>query len=38
MIDDAEARRAMGERGRRTVEENRGAAERTARRIVELLA
>jgi 3-deoxy-D-manno-octulosonic-acid transferase len=37
MIDDAEARRAMGERGRRTVEANRGAAERTARRIVELL-
>ncbi|HEV2721596.1 MAG TPA: glycosyltransferase N-terminal domain-containing protein, partial [Thermoanaerobaculia bacterium] len=38
MIDDAGARKAMGERGRRTVEENRGAAERTARRIVELLA
>jgi len=38
MIDDAGARKAMGERARRTVEENRGAAERTARRIVELLA
>jgi 3-deoxy-D-manno-octulosonic-acid transferase len=38
MIEDEGARRAMGERGRRTVEENRGAAERTARRIVELLA
>jgi 3-deoxy-D-manno-octulosonic-acid transferase len=38
MIDDPATRRAMGERGRRTVEENRGAAERTARRIVELLA
>ncbi len=38
MIDDAGTRAAMGERARRTVEENRGAAERTARRIVELLA
>src|ERR1043165_8299598 len=38
MIDDAEVRQAMGDRARRTVEENRGAAERTARRIVELLA
>ena len=38
MIDDAAARKEMGERGRRTVEQNRGAAERTARRIVELLA
>lgn len=38
MIDDRAAREAMGERARRTVEQNRGAAERTARRIVELLA
>jgi 3-deoxy-D-manno-octulosonic-acid transferase len=38
MIDDGEARQTMGDRARRTVEENRGAAERTARRIVELLA
>jgi 3-deoxy-D-manno-octulosonic-acid transferase len=38
MIGDAAAREAMGGRARRTVEENRGAAERTARRIVELLA
>jgi len=28
----------MSERARRTVEQNRGAAERTASRIVELLA
>jgi len=38
MIDDAAARNDMGERARRVVEQNRGAAERTARRIVELLA
>lgn len=38
MIADPRARQEMGERGRRTVGENRGAAERTARRIVELLA
>ena len=38
MIDDPTARQTMGERARRVVEENRGAAERTARRIVELLA
>ena len=37
MFDDSEARRSMGERARRTVERNRGAAERTAQRIVELL-
>ena len=37
MIDDERARIAMGEKARRTVAENRGAAERTARRIVELL-
>jgi len=37
MIDDEAARKAMGDRARRTVAENRGAAERTARRIVELL-
>jgi 3-deoxy-D-manno-octulosonic-acid transferase len=38
MFDDPSARRAYGERARRTVEENRGAAARTAERIVELLA
>jgi len=38
MIDDPERRKTMGERARRVVEQNRGAAERTARRIVELLA
>src|ERR1043165_5789785 len=37
-IVDSEGRKAMGDQARRTVEENRGAAERTARRIVELLA
>ena len=37
MIRDAATRNAMGDRARRTVAENRGAAERTARRIVELL-
>ena len=38
MFDDAYLRAAWGERARRTVEQNRGASERTARRIVELLA
>jgi 3-deoxy-D-manno-octulosonic-acid transferase len=38
MFDDPAARREFGERARRTVEENRGAATRTAERIVELLA
>jgi 3-deoxy-D-manno-octulosonic-acid transferase len=38
MIRDPEARKHMGDLARRIVEENRGAAERTARRIVELLA
>jgi 3-deoxy-D-manno-octulosonic-acid transferase len=38
MIADPAARRAMGERARDTVARNRGASERTARRIVELLA
>lgn len=37
MFDDEEAQRAMGERARKTVMQNRGASERTARRIVELL-
>jgi 3-deoxy-D-manno-octulosonic-acid transferase len=37
MIRDEGARKAMGERARRTVAENRGASERTAQRIVELL-
>ena len=38
MIADDDARRTIGEQGRRVVAENRGASERTARRIVELLA
>jgi len=38
MIDDPAARAAYGDRARRTVEQNRGAAARTAERIVELLA
>jgi 3-deoxy-D-manno-octulosonic-acid transferase len=38
MLDDAVARRAMSDRARRTVEQNRGAAARTGARIVELLA
>jgi 3-deoxy-D-manno-octulosonic-acid transferase len=38
MFDDPPARQEFGERARRTVEENRGAATRTAERIVELLA
>ncbi|MGH9420483.1 MAG: 3-deoxy-D-manno-octulosonic acid transferase, partial [Thermoanaerobaculia bacterium] len=38
MFDDATAQRGMSERARWTVEQNRGAAARTASRIVELLA
>jgi 3-deoxy-D-manno-octulosonic-acid transferase len=38
MFDDAAVRAAYGDRARRTVEQNRGAAARTAERIVELLA
>ena len=38
MIDDPAARAAYGDRARKTVEQNRGAAARTAERIVELLA
>ncbi|HXH39791.1 MAG TPA: 3-deoxy-D-manno-octulosonic acid transferase [Thermoanaerobaculia bacterium] len=38
MFDNGDAQRAMSERARRTVEQNRGAAEHTASRIVELLA
>ncbi|HEY8130268.1 MAG TPA: 3-deoxy-D-manno-octulosonic acid transferase [Thermoanaerobaculia bacterium] len=38
MFDDAAVRTAYGDRARRTVEQNRGAAARTAERIVELLA
>jgi 3-deoxy-D-manno-octulosonic-acid transferase len=38
MFDDADAQRAASERALRTVEQNRGAAARTASRIVELLA
>jgi len=38
MFDDASAHREMSDRARRTVEQNRGAAARTASRIVELLA
>lgn len=38
MIDDQAARKAMGERARNAVAANRGASERTARRIVELLS
>jgi 3-deoxy-D-manno-octulosonic-acid transferase len=38
MIAGQSARKAMGDRARQTVAENRGASERTARRIVELLA
>jgi 3-deoxy-D-manno-octulosonic-acid transferase len=37
MFDDADLQRAWGERARQTVFQNRGASERTARRIVELL-
>ena len=38
MYDDKAARSAYGERARKTVEQNRGAAARTAERILELLA
>ena len=38
MLEQPAVQRAWGERARRTVLENRGASERTARRIVEMLA
>jgi 3-deoxy-D-manno-octulosonic-acid transferase len=38
MFDDPAARSAYGERARKTVEQNRGAAARTAQCIIELLA
>jgi 3-deoxy-D-manno-octulosonic-acid transferase len=38
LLDEPERRESMGARARRAVEQNRGASERTARRIVELLA
>lgn len=38
MIADERARKAMGEQARQVLAQNRGASERTARRIVELLA
>ena len=38
MIAEPDTRRAYGERAKRTVDQNRGAAKRTADRIVELLA
>jgi 3-deoxy-D-manno-octulosonic-acid transferase len=38
MFDNTAMRNAWGERARRTVLQNRGASDRTARRIVELLA
>jgi 3-deoxy-D-manno-octulosonic-acid transferase len=38
MIEQPELQRAWGDRARDTVLQNRGASERTARRIVELLA
>ena len=38
MIEQPDVQRAWGERARTTVLQNRGASERTARRIVELLA
>lgn len=38
MFDNAALRRQWGERGRQTVLQNRGASERTARRVIELLA
>jgi 3-deoxy-D-manno-octulosonic-acid transferase len=38
MFDDEAARAGYGDRARKTVEQNRGAAARTAERIVELLA
>ena len=38
MIEETDLQRAWGARARETVLQNRGASERTARRIVELLA
>jgi 3-deoxy-D-manno-octulosonic-acid transferase len=38
MIADDAARRAMSENALRVLAQNRGASERTARRIIELLA
>ncbi len=38
MFDDEAGQRALGERARAVVQSNRGASERTARRIVELLS
>jgi 3-deoxy-D-manno-octulosonic-acid transferase len=38
MFDDPTARAAYGDRARKTVEQNRGAAARTAERMIELLA
>jgi 3-deoxy-D-manno-octulosonic-acid transferase len=38
MLDNTNMRNQWGERARSTVLQNRGASERTARRIVELLA
>ena len=38
MVAEPETRRAFGERAKKTVEENRGASARIAKRIVELLA
>jgi 3-deoxy-D-manno-octulosonic-acid transferase len=38
MLEQPDLQRTWGERARRTVLENRGASERTARRIVEMLA
>ena len=38
MFDDETARRECGDRARKTVVQNRGAAARTAARIIELLA
>jgi 3-deoxy-D-manno-octulosonic-acid transferase len=38
MFDNAALQRAWGERARQTVLQNRGASQRTAQRIVELLA
>ena len=38
MLGDEASRRSYGERARRVVEQNRGAAGRTAQRIIELLA
>jgi 3-deoxy-D-manno-octulosonic-acid transferase len=38
MLEEPELQRAWGERARKTVLQNRGASQRTARRIIELLA